>query len=376
MREIRWQKEYPEMPEYMKDQLDKVISQELEKKDIAGKKSKQIASTSSKHYIKVAVAVLACMLVLSVTGVTLASMENGSFTHLTNLYFQEGMEYAKAFDNSVNENAEGNDESLKTAMEENFENEEIAEDKTPPEQFELDIEQYGMVLDNSYQGEGFSVNLKGLITDGYTGKLFYEIRMDDKSVAEKYEWLATDYIYSEDGLLISTGADTLLNKNGSSYNYVEFGGIDQSLYGTTITLKMDSVIGMLLNPSVLLDSQANYDCDLEIEIPIEKRSDMLERTYEVNENADFGFDGDGYVETITVTPLGIYFNCSSYQGKEVKGEYPWIQKVTFKDGSEPSIVSGCGFNAETCQGHMSFGYPVDPDEIASVQLGEFIYIFE
>lgn len=329
-----------------------------------------------KHYIKVAVAVLACVLVLSVTGVTLASMENGSFTHLTNLYFQEGVEYAKAFDNSVNDNAEGNDAGLKAVVEGNSENEEIAKDKTPPEQFELDIEQYGTVLDNSYQGEGFSVNLKGLITDGYTGKLFYEIHVEDQSIAEKYEWWATDDIYSEEGMLITTGADTLLNKNGSSYNFVEFRQTENSLFGTTITLKMDSVMGMRLDPSVLLAPQVNYDCDLKMEIPIEKRSDMLEKTYEVNENADFGFDGDGYVKTITVTPLGIYFNCSDYQGKEVKGDYPWIEKVVLKDGSEPDIVSGVGFSEETNQGYMTFVYPVNPDEIASLQLGEFIYTFK
>lgn len=361
MKEIHWKEEYPKMPEYMEKQLVQRISRELEQTETkTDRQESQKKVRMKNHYQQIAGAIICCVIVLSTAGVVTASMEDGSLHHLTSILFQEGKEIADlSVGNVVDSTTEENEDKVENTQKK-------VKDKEVPEQFELDIEKYGTVLTDSYQGDGYTVNLMGLITDGYTGLLFYEIHMDNTPRGND-EWWGVSQCFSETGILLSQSADTLLNKDGSSYNYEEFGGSDISLYGTTITFTMDSIINS--------SASERYDCDLEMQIPINERSGTAERNLKVMEDADFGFYGEGYIEDITVTPLGIYLNCSSYQGKENKGAYTDAAKVAFKDGTELTLLS-MGFNEKTHQGHINFGYPVDPDQVVSFQLGDYSYTLE
>lgn len=373
MREIHWSEEYPEMPEYIEEELTRRISKVLEEDETEEKgnwKKKESGKVyRRKYYWRIAGVLLCSALVLLGAGTAIASMEDGSLIHLTALLFEDGRKTAS------NETGE----IMVDAGTENVTGEEKEQQKSveseAPEQFTLDIQKYGVELTDSYRGEGYTINLKGMITDGYTGILYYEIHMDDEEIGKKYEWWGGSRCYSEDGVLLSQTADTLLNKNGSSFNYEEFGGSGKTLYGSSVTFVIDSVMAWDINNSTI-DSAPQYDCDLEITIPIKEEEESIKRNFTVKDNADFGFYGDGYIEDVTITPLGIYFNCSSYQAKANKGEFPDTTQVVFRDGTKLDLMSSAGFQEETGQGYLKYGYPVNPDDVVSFQFGDYIYNIE
>lgn len=252
----------------------------------------------------------------------------------------------------------------------------------------FDYTRYGKELDLSFEGDGFTVNYKGMMGEGRVLYVLYDVVFDedtDFAPKEGYsEWNPVFELDTPDGLGREFG-DTLIHSDGSTYSYCGKMIAADDISGNMLTIKGIGLwrerFGSLKYSMDETDFE-RLECDFYTEIPIDMEAEVPGRTIELNEPItvyDFvpNDDGSGFYSfkaadsvlyDITITPFtctgSIETNGRVFGKAEAYDLGSFV--FTFRDGTtltETNVSSDDTF-------FFDFDRPVEPDDIVSVTIGD------
>ena len=251
----------------------------------------------------------------------------------------------------------------------------------------FDYSRYGKELDMSYDCEGYTLNLKGVMGEGRVIYLIYDIVFDDVNDTlpkEKFtEWEPICILDTTDdlGLLLD---DILIQKVGNTYTYCSHMTASNDLYGKTLTVDFKGLRRIVPAASVKLDYDYTdidqYGADFKAEIPIDFESNAPSRNIELNEPITVYDLLNGKLELVetvlynmTITP----FTCTysfCMNGKDFgKAECYFTDPITFTFGNGTELIQMDNMmrtdaKTDTQTGFLEFDQPVEPDDIVSVTI--------
>ncbi len=251
----------------------------------------------------------------------------------------------------------------------------------------FDYSRYGKELDMSYDGEGYTLNLKGVMGEGRVIYLIYDIVFDDENDTlpkEGFtEWEPICILDTTDdlGLLLD---DILIQKVGNTYTYCSHMTASNDLYGKTLTVDFKGIRRIVPAASVKLDYDYTdidrYEADFKAEIPIDFESNAPSRNIELNEPITVYDLVNGKLEPVetvlydmTITPFTCTYSFCTNGKVFGKAECYFTDPVTFTfaDGSEliqHDNMTRTDAQTDTQTNFLEFDQPVEPDDIVSVTI--------
>ena len=250
----------------------------------------------------------------------------------------------------------------------------------------FDYNKYGKELDLSFDGDGFTVNYKGIMGEGRVLYVLYDVVFDedtDYEPKEGYsEWHPVFELDTPDGLGSSFG-DKLIHSEGNIYSYFGKMIAFDDISGNTLTIKGYGLWREKMGSLKLSEDEMDIErleCDFYTEIPIDMDNEVPIKTVEPNEPIKVYDLVDGKLEPVDTVLYDIKitpFTCtvSFCQNGRVFGKAECFDidplTFTFSDGTE--LIQGA-FSYETDSDtdtetvFIEFDQPVKPGDIVSVMI--------
>ena len=252
----------------------------------------------------------------------------------------------------------------------------------------FDYSRYGKELDMSYDCEGYTLNLKGVMGEGRVIYLIYDIVFDDENDTlpkEKFtEWEPICILDTTDdlGLLLD---DILIQKVGNTYTYCSHMTASDDLYGKTLTVDFKGIRRIVPATSVKLDYDYTdidrYEADFKAEIPIDFESNAPSRNIVLNEPItvyEQQVNGklkpvDSVLYDMTITPFTCTYSFCTNGKVFGKAECYFTDPITFTfaDGMEliqMDNMTKTDAQTDTQTDFLEFDQPVEPDDIVSITI--------
>ena len=251
----------------------------------------------------------------------------------------------------------------------------------------FDYSRYGKELDMSYDCEGYTLNLKGVMGEGRVIYLIYDIVFDDVNETlpkEKFtEWEPICILDTTDdlGLLLD---DILIQKVGNTYTYCSHMTASNDLYGKTLTVDFKGLRRIVPAASVKLDYDYTdidrYEADFKAEIPIDFESKAPSRNIVLNEPITVYDLVNGKLEPVdtvlydmTITPFTCTYSFCTNGKVFGKAECYFTDPITFTfaDGMEliqMDNMTKTDAQTDTQTDFLEFDQPVEPDDIVSITI--------
>ena len=248
----------------------------------------------------------------------------------------------------------------------------------------FDYNKYGKELDLSFDGDGFTVNYKGIMGEGRVLYVLYDIVFDegtDYKPKEGYtDWEPVFEYDTTDGLGRIMD-NILLSKDGNRYSYYGYLLGAENMEGKDLTIK-----GYGLNrrkKQNLTEEERHFDtldCDFYTEIPIDMENNVPEKTVKPNEPIKVYELVDSKLEPvdtvlydIRITPFTctVSFCTNGRVFDKAEGYVTDPLTFTFSDGTELIQCEATGetdSDTDTETLFFVFDQPVEPDEIVSVTI--------
>lgn len=272
-------------------------------------------------------------------------------------------------------------------------------------------------LDQTFERDGYTVNMVGTVADQYTAYLLYDVVVETGHVFESEHytdtysvddevWIYLSVPFNDDMIELqkryyrehenaslaqtdaSQGAKTnLISQDGNVYHYAtRFDFKPISLENEEITFEFG---GPVVN-------NIDYDAMCEISDLLTVKFDFIEyndeRYMEINE--PFEFNGETYaLDCVELTPFSLFLRISQesdvYLNDDLMGEFIYKSeavrdnvKVTFKDGTisneemlfkSKTLVGGAATNDNRHvfdDIHLNWSRPVNVDDVESITIGD------
>lgn len=273
-------------------------------------------------------------------------------------------------------------------------------------------------LDQTFERDGYTINMVGVVADEYTAYLIYDIVVEEGHIFQEEDLAGNSFshVYSTADpveLDIELGPDSLepmIKKVAANEGEVNFDQLNASNGGQNISisqegnvyhcasrfdikplsLENEELTFNLWGLSVGAISFDGYDPDRETETLAVKfdfiNNDGAERLIEVNRQ--FEFDGEAYtLESVELTKLSVYLRITKVPNEDLdsdsidEGEYCGIRdnvKLGLKDGSTTDsetlltnerICYVGGDDGEMAM-HLMWKRPVNVADIESITIGD------
>ena len=257
----------------------------------------------------------------------------------------------------------------------------------------FDYTRYGKELDLSCGGEGFTVDFKGMINDGWVLYVMYDITFEDSAAAAHKEgftdWDAHIIYDTADGA--GRGMDNrLISVSGNTYSYYGELYAEEDISGKTLTLDCRGLWRESIGTEKRSDDEIDREylsCDFSAELPIDTRTDIPRRIKEYgdvitvydfvsDENGGYAFvPAEIVLNDLIVTP----FTCTGHIAggrKFDKGDgYTYDPLIfTFSDDTTLTHTWTNGTLKDDLF-FFQFEKPVEPDDIVSVAIGDTVINF-
>ena len=250
----------------------------------------------------------------------------------------------------------------------------------------FDYNKYGKELDLSFDGDGFTVNYKGIMGEGRVLYVLYDIVFDegtDYEPKEGYsEWNPVFTFDTPDGL--GRAIDhKLIHSDSNIYSYYGKMIAADDISGNLLTIKGSGLWRERFKPLIYDMGETDFErleCDFYTEIPIDMENDVPEKTLKPNEPIKvYDFVGgkaepvDTVLYDIKITPFTCTFSFCQNGRIFGKAECYDIDPLTFtfSDGTELiQCASSCETDSknDTETVFIEFDQPVEPDDIVSVMI--------
>lgn len=250
----------------------------------------------------------------------------------------------------------------------------------------FDYNKYGKELDLSFDGDGFTVNYKGIMGEGRVLYVLYDIVFDedtDYKPKEGYsEWHTVFTLDTPDGLGRAMD-NKLIHSDGNVYSYYGMMIAADDISGNILTIKGSGLWRERFKPLHYDMDETDFErleCDFYTEIPIDMENDVPEKTVKPNEPIKVYDFVDGKAEPvdtvlyeIKITPFTCTVSFCENGRVFGKAESYGIDPLTFTFADGTELIQGASSyetNSETDTEtvFIEFDQPVEPDDIVSVMI--------
>lgn len=243
-------------------------------------------------------------------------------------------------------------------------------------------EKMNIDINKSFEGDGFTLDVTGAISDGEELLIFYDIIFDEDPWWGENRWLhdTTEKIYLqgsdnkdevvhggrlEEGVVSECEGKTVFS------NYYSLRGIDEC--DGTLKVTFEYLWG-----SHGGGEKRHRYINADIEIPITDDLTKFNKTVDIPDEpyVKLGSVGNWDLLQLEATPLGVSFSMETDEEVDDSAFFSTSHYipiyVNFKDGSSLNVTPGLcawdfGEENKTLWVKTSFNYPIDVDEIQSIQ---------
>lgn len=250
----------------------------------------------------------------------------------------------------------------------------------------FDYNKYGKELDLSFDGDGFTVNYKGIMGEGRVMYLLYDVVFDaesDYTPKDGYtDWEPVFEYDTTDGLGRAMD-NKLIHSDGNIYSYYGKLIAEDDMSGNILTIKGSGLWRERFKPLIYDMDETDFErlkCDFYTEIPIDMENDVPEKTVKPNEPIKVYDLIDGKLEAvdtmlydIKITPFTCTFSFCQNGKVFGKAECYDIDPLTFTFSDGTELIQGASSyetNSETDTEtvFIEFDQPVEPDDIVSLMI--------
>ncbi len=275
---------------------------------------------------------------------------------------------------------------LSAAFEELFRNRsETYSEKADPG---IDFSRMGKEIGESWRGEGYTLTIEGAIADESTAYFYYTLAFDEdfpydyarrKADGTEQEWLV-----DERTLLLESNGELLNYKIEIAVPHDDVRWINENtlqgafwvttsenkerLTNRELTLRIRTISRVEFDENGRSDWKEGVECGLTAELFFDHESVYKPVTI----TPDLPLE-DGTLTELTVSMFSVDYTVlgktDSFWGVSLYN----LCRVTLRDGTDVAIsgASSGGFNKKGSV-HVNFLYPIDPAEVASVQIEDTV----
>ena len=258
-------------------------------------------------------------------------------------------------------------------------------------------EKMNIEINKTFRGEGFTFEVPGAISDGEEVLIMYNVIFDEDPWAGKDAWVrVNDHIYIDSDTVVSEivantrlGEGTVSERDGKKVysSYFNLRGLDQAVNKRTLRVWLNNLCS---SQGWTQSGQRVYPRYIRgyIDIPLTDELTKFNKTVDIPDEpyVELGSAGNWDLVQLEVTPLGVSFSLKTDEEVQDTEEASSSLRrapmyVNFKDGSSLDVMSGYDGHAtdeenKTLFMKSSFNYPIDVDEVQSVQFANALVNME
>ena len=243
-------------------------------------------------------------------------------------------------------------------------------------------EKLNIKIDKTFELERFTLEVPGAISDGKELYIMYDLIFNEDPWAGEHPWFEENDIPYLNGVTnngnvgrgVALGEGTVSKRDGKTVysSYYDLMGLE-NCDADTLKVSFDS----LWCSSMMLGDE--YRFDAEIEIPISDDLTKFNKTIDITDApyVKLGNWGNWDLTQVEVTPLGVTFKMKTdgetpdpLVGKNYRPKIPVyviFNDDTMLDMTRRYASQGIDKESKTLKIKMLFNYPIDVDNIRSIQ---------
>lgn len=262
----------------------------------------------------------------------------------------------------------------------------------------IDFSRLGTEIGQSFEGEGYTLTVDGVVAASETAYFIYTIRFGEDF---PYDYRHQDIYGNATGWfdwdIEFFGLEFSLNgepwKPGLKMDSIDHRWIDEQtmqsafrvdsygipLENKTLTLTIDDISRSRIEKHVPVEEQS-VECGFSVDVNLDEK--MFYKSVTVESNVSITLDGIGgvVITEVEVSPFRVNYIVISDDGREVDDMDLWYALI--HRGAVVIILrDGSIIETDTTRDHQADGgvrmivdskYPVDPAEVASVRIGDTV----
>lgn len=263
---------------------------------------------------------------------------------------------------------------------------------------DMDFSQIMTEIGQSFEGEGFTLTVDGVVAASETAYFIYTIRFEEDFPYDyKHQdiygdatgWFDWDIEYY--GLEFSLDGEpwrAMLAKDSIDHHWLDEQTM-QSVFridsdgipfeNKTITLTIDNIYRSRIEKHIPVE-ELSIECGFSVDVTLDEKMFYKSVTVEPNEPITLDGIGGAIITEVEVSPFRVNYTVISDDGREVDEMDLWdalvhreFAVITLRDGSIIETDTARGFPADGgIRMQEDSKYPIDPAEVASVRIRDTI----